>query len=350
MSKQLIAKLRKDVAPYAKSNTKKSIIQMINTIVPFLALWFLAYESLSISIWLAIPLSICAAGFVIRIFIIFHDCAHLAFFKNKKANRIIGTITGIITLFPYEQWKREHSIHHATSGNLDKRGVGDVWVMTVDEYVQASFWGRLQYRIYRNPFVLFGLGPFYLYLIKSRFNVKGAKQKERWNTYLINIGIVLLYSLLIWAIGWQAFLIIQLPILIIAGSLGIWLFYVQHQFEDSYFENESEWDFVKAAVEGSSFYKLPKVLQWITGNIGYHHVHHLIPRVPNYHLAVAHDATPELKHVTTITLSTSLQSLRFRLFDEEHKTFVSFKEIKPLLDNKKRQLPLSTKRPSMQEK
>ncbi|HSU79555.1 MAG TPA: fatty acid desaturase [Candidatus Angelobacter sp.] len=334
MSNQKITRLRKDVAPYAQSDTKKSLIQMINTIIPFFLLWFLAYESLSISMWLAIPIAILASGFVIRIFIIFHDCAHLAFFKNKKLNRVIGTITGIITLFPYEQWKTEHSIHHATSSNLDKRGTGDVWVMTVQEYVDASVWKRLTYRLYRNPFILFAMGPIYLYLIKNRFNRKGAKRKERLNTYLINVSIVVVYTLMIWLVGWQAFLIIQLPILIIAGSLGIWLFYVQHQFEDSYFEKEEEWDFVKAAVDGSSFYKLPSVLQWITGHIGYHHVHHLIPRVPNYNLKKAHDATPELQHVTTITLKTSLQSLNFRLYDEENKTFVGFSEVAPLLEKK----------------
>jgi len=350
MSNPKIAQLKKSVAPFAKPDTKVSMRQMFNTLVPFFALWFLAYESLAVSIWLAIPIAVLASGFVIRIFIIFHDCAHLAFFKNKRANRIVGTITGIITLFPYEQWKHDHAIHHATSSNLDKRGTGDIWVMTVNEYVAASFWGRLCYRLYRNPFILFVLGPFYLYLIKGRFNRRGAKKKERINTYLINIGIVALYSLVIWAIGWQAFLIIQLPILIVAGSLGIWLFYVQHQFEDSYFENEEEWDFVKAAVDGSSFYKLPKGLQWISGNIGYHHVHHLIPRVPNYQLEKAHESTPELQHVTTITLKTSLESLRFRLYDEENKTFVTFKEIKHLLIKKSSSIPMSHKRPSIQEK
>lgn len=336
MSRHQIAGLRKRVSPFAASNPKTSIIQMINTIIPFISLWFLAYESLSISIWLTIPIAICASGFVIRIFIIFHDCAHLAFFKNKQVNRIIGTITGIITLFPYEQWKHEHSIHHATSSNLDKRGTGDVWIMTVKEYVAASWWKRFTYRLYRNPVVMFGLGPIFLYLIKNRFNRKGAKRKERLNTYLNNFAIAVLYTILIWAIGWQAFLIIQVPILLIAGSLGIWLFYVQHQFEDSYFESEDEWDFVKAAVDGSSYYKLPAVLQWITGSIGYHHVHHLIPRVPNYNLKAAHDATPELQHVTTITLATSIQSLYFRLYDEDNKTFIRFSELKTALDAPKK--------------
>lgn len=325
--------LRKDVSPFATSHTKSGVRQLLNTIIPFVVIWFLAYKSLSVSIWLTIPLLILASGFVIRIFIIFHDCTHYSFFKNNKANRIVGTITGIITLFAYEKWKRNHAIHHATSSNLDKRGTGDVWVMTVEEYLSASKWLRLTYRLYRNPIVMFGFGPIYLFLISNRFNRKGAKLKERLNTYLINLSIVFIYGLLIWAIGWQAFLIIQLPILMISGSLGIWLFYVQHQFEDSYFEDESEWDFVKAAVDGSSYYKLPKILQWVTGNIGYHHVHHLSPRVPNYKLEEAHDSTPPLHQATTITLASSLQSIRFRLYDAKTKSFVSFKEFKQRFKN-----------------
>lgn len=350
MSKQKQAQLKKSVAPFASPDKKSSIKQLVNTLIPFFATWFLAYLSLSFSIWLTFALAVVASGFVIRIFIIFHDCTHGSFFKNKKANRIVGTITGVITLFAFEKWKRSHAIHHATSSNLDKRGTGDVWVMTVEEYAAASFWGRLAYRLYRNPIVMFGLGPIYLYLISNRFNRKGAKQKERLNTHLINLSIAAIYGLLIWAIGWQAFLIIQLPILFIAGSLGIWLFYVQHQFEDSYFENEEEWDFVKAAVDGSSYYKLPKVMQWMTGSIGFHHVHHLSPRVPNYKLEEAHDSTPPLQKATTITLASSLQSIRFRLFDEASKTFVSFKEVKELLRKRKQGIQINPRRSSLQEK
>ncbi|RDW22430.1 fatty acid desaturase [Oceanobacillus arenosus] len=350
MSKQKQAQLRKSVAPYASSNTKLSIIQLINSIVPFFLLWFFAYQSLAVSVWLSLVFSIVAAGFVVRIFIIFHDCTHMSFFKNSKANRIVGTITGIITHFAFEKWKRNHAIHHATSSNLDKRGTGDVWVMTVDEYAEASFWGRLAYRLYRNPLVLFGLGPIYLFLIENRINRKGAKRKERLNTYLINISIIATYALLIWTIGWQAFLIIQLPILMIAGSAGIWLFYVQHQFEDSYFENEDEWDYVKAAVDGSSYYKLPKVLEWITGSIGYHHVHHLAPRVPNYNLEKAHELTPPLHQATTITLASSLVSIRFRLYDQASRSFISFKEFKALERQKRTTVRMKASRPSFQEK
>lgn len=308
---------------------------MINTIPPFFILWFLAYQSLEISYFLTLGLGIVAAGFVVRIFIIFHDCCHGSFFKNKKLNNLVGTLTGIVTMFPYEKWKREHSIHHATSGNLDKRGTGDIWIMTVEEYKKASWKERLSYRMYRNPLVMFGLGPLYLFLVTNRMNRKDARPKERKNTYITNASIVVLYTGMILWLGWEAFLLVHGPIMFISGFLGIWLFYVQHQFEDSYFEDESEWDYVKAAVDGSSFYKLPRVLQWVTGNIGYHHVHHLSPRVPNYHLEKAHESTPPLHKATTITMRSSLESIKFRLYDESRKTFVSFSEVKRQIKKEK---------------
>ena len=335
MSREKTAQLRKFIAPFEGSDVKASVRQIMNTIPPFIISWVLAYLTLDISIWLTVAFSAIAAGFVVRTFIIFHDCTHGSFFKNKKANAVVGTITGILTLFAYEKWKREHSIHHASSGNLDKRGVGDIWVMTIEEYVEASKWERFKYRMYRNPLVMFGFGPLFLVLISSRFNRKDARKKERNNTYLINISLVVIYSLLIWAIGWQAFVIVQGLTMFIAGALGIWLFYVQHTFEDSYFEDESEWDYVKAAVEGSSYYKLPKVLQWVTGNIGFHHVHHLSPRVPNYNLEKAHESTPPLQQATTITIKSSLKSLRFKLYDAKNKTFVTFGDIKHLLNENK---------------
>ncbi|PLR69047.1 MULTISPECIES: fatty acid desaturase [Bacillaceae] len=330
MSKELQRNLRKQVAPYEKSNTKASVMQLINTIGPFILLWFLAYQSLSISYFLTLGLTVIAAGFLTRIFIIFHDCCHHSFFKNRKANKIVGTITGVLTLFPYSQWQHDHSIHHATSSNLDKRGTGDIWVLTVDEYLAEPMWRRIAYRLYRNPLVMFGLGPTYVFLFKNRFNKKGAKPGERMNTYLTNVMIAALAGALCLAIGWEAFLLVQVPIFLISGSLGVWLFYVQHTFEDSYFEEDENWDYVKAAVEGSSFYKLPKPLQWLTGNIGYHHVHHLSPRVPNYRLEEAHNNTEPLQNIPTITLATSLQSLKFRLWDEHSKKFVGYKEIKAL--------------------
>jgi acyl-lipid omega-6 desaturase (Delta-12 desaturase) len=330
MTLQNTKNLKKQVAPYEKSTTKDSVLQIINTLVPFFALWYLAYVSLSVSYWLALLPIIIAAGFLIRTFIIFHDCTHHSFFKSRRANRIVGTLTGVLTLFPFDQWGHEHSVHHATSGNLDKRGTGDIWTLTVEEYLAAPLKTRLWYRFYRNPLVMFGLGPIFQFLLKNRFNRKGARKKEVLNTYLTNVILVALIGLLCWALGWQTFLFIQGSIFMISGAAGIWLFYVQHTFEDSYFEEDKDWEYVKAAVEGSSFYKLPKLMQWLTGNIGFHHVHHLSPRVPNYKLEEAHNNTLPLQHVPTVTLATSLRSLRFRLWDEERKNFVSFKDVKEL--------------------
>jgi omega-6 fatty acid desaturase (delta-12 desaturase) len=330
MSIPKLTQLKKSVAPFEQSNTKSSVRQLLNTFPPFFLLWVAAYFSLSVSYWLTLLFAILASGFVIRIFIVFHDCCHQSFFKSRKANEILGTIAGVLTLFPYHQWRHSHSLHHATSSNLDKRGVGDMWLYTVKEYFAASLWKRLAYRLYRSPFIMFGIGPIVTFVIQYRFNVKGAKRSERINTWVTNLSVLALYGLLCWALGWQNFLIIQAPIFWVSGALGIWLFYVQHQFEDSYFENEEEWSYVKAAVDGSSYYKLPKLLQWITGNIGFHHVHHLSPRVPNYHLEEAHNAVPPLQQATTITLATSLKALRFRLWDEDNKAFVSFKQIKHL--------------------
>ncbi|MEH7237517.1 fatty acid desaturase [Bacillus sp. JJ1562] len=327
--------LRKQVAPFEKSNLKASLFQLFNTLIPYLGLWVLAYYSLNISYILTFVIGVIAAGFLVRMFIIFHDCCHHSFFKNRKANKIIGTFFGILTLFPYSKWGHDHSVHHATSSNLDKRGTGDIWVMTVEEYMEASTWKRLCYRIYRNPFVMFILGPIFVFLIENRFNRKKARKNERLNTYITNLGIVGLAAVLCWAIGWQSFLIVQGTIFMISGIAGVWLFYVQHTFEDSYFEEDENWEYVKAAVEGSSFYKLPKPLQWLTGNIGYHHVHHLSPRVPNYKLEEVHNQTAPLKHVPTITLKTSLKSLKFRLWDEEEKVFVGYGKIKEMVANQK---------------
>lgn len=330
MTLQNTKSLRKQIAPFEQSTTKQSIWQIINTLGPFIILWYLAYISLSVSYWLALIPAVFAAGFLTRIFIIFHDCTHHSFFKDRRANRIVGTIMGVLTLFPFDQWGHEHSVHHATSGNLDKRGTGDIWTLTVDEYLAAPFKLRFAYRFYRNPLVMFGLGPIYVFLFKNRFNRKGARKKEKNNTYLTNVLIVVFAALLCLAVGWQSFLLVQGSIFMISGSIGIWLFYVQHTFEDSYFEENEEWEYVLAAVEGSSFYKLPKLMQFLTGNIGYHHVHHLSPRVPNYKLEMAHNNTQPLENVPTITLATSLRSLRFRLWDEESKNFVSFKDVKYL--------------------
>lgn len=322
------------LAPYEKSTTKQSIWQLVNTIVPFVLLWFLAYQSLNISYILTFTLATIAAGFLVRIFIIFHDCCHHSFFKNRMANKIVGTCTGILTMCPYDQWQRSHSIHHATSGNLNKRGIGDIWVMTVEEYQDAPLWRKFAYRMYRNPFVMFVIGPVYIFLIAYRFNRKDARMKERINTYITNLAIIGITLLFFYMIGWKAFLLIQGPIFLLSGAAGVWLFYVQHQFEHVYFEREEKWSYVKAALEGSSYYKLPKVLQWLTGNIGFHHIHHLSPKVPNYYLEEVHDKHFANENIPTVTLASSVQTLKYKLWDEKNKELIGYHELKSLAKRK----------------
>ncbi|KMK76682.1 fatty acid desaturase [Alkalihalobacillus pseudalcaliphilus] len=324
MDKEKQRALRKQVSPFESASLRASVVQLINTFIPFIGLWVLAYFSLSVSFYLSLVFSVIAGGFLVRIFIIFHDCCHYSFFKNRRANKILGTISGILTLFPYSKWQHDHSVHHASSGNLDKRGVGDIWMMTLKEYQEASTWTKIQYRLYRNPIVMFLIGPIYVFVIDNRFNRRKARKQERLNTYLCNLMIVLLFGGLAYLIGWQALLMVHGPLFFVAGVAGVWLFYVQHTFEDSYFEQNDEWEYVRASVEGSSYYQLPKLLQWITGNIGYHHVHHLSPRVPNYKLENVHETVQPLQHVPTITLKTSLESLKYHLWDEQQKKFVGF--------------------------
>ncbi|EPZ53102.1 fatty acid desaturase [Alicyclobacillus acidoterrestris] len=323
---------KEQLAPFQKSDTKKSIWQVINTVVPFLSLWTFAYLSLSISIWLGIAIAVVASGFFIRLFIIFHDCGHHSFFKSRRANEIVGIITGILTFFPYHQWKYEHAVHHATSGDLGRRGTGDMWTLTVKEYEQLPFVKRMVYRVYRNPFVMFGIGPIHLFFNQYRFNRRGAGRKERVNTHITNFTLIAILTALSFILGWKGVLLVEGPILYLAGVIGIWLFYVQHQFEHTYFEESDKWDYVNAALQGSSFYKLPKILQWLTGNIGYHHVHHLGPRVPNYHLQKAHESTDLFRNVPSVTLTSSLGALRYRLWDEDSHRFVAFNEV--AIDNR----------------
>lgn len=325
---------RKDIAVYERPNIKYSLWQILNTVIPFIFLWYLAYLSLTVSYILTLPLVVLASGFLVRIFIIFHDCCHKSFFKSRIANEVVGTVFGILTFCPYHQWKYSHTTHHATVGNLNKRGIGDIWTLTAKEYLAMPWYRRLLYRLYRSPLIMFGFGPVYIFLIDYRFNRRKAKLKERMNTYITNLAIVAIIVLLCLAIGWKAFLLVHVPIFYLSGVLGIWLFYVQHQFEDTYYESEQNWNYEEAAFEGSSFYKLPKILHWITGNIGFHHIHHLSSRIPNYYLERVHDKNPYPQRVRTITLPTSLRSLKFRIWNEEHKRLVRFKDIKQVVNEK----------------
>jgi omega-6 fatty acid desaturase (delta-12 desaturase) len=297
---------------------------MANTLVPYAALWYLMYLSRGVSWWLTAPLAVLAGAFLVRAFIIFHDCGHGSFFKSARANHIVGTITGVLTFTPYFHWRWEHAIHHATSGDLDRRGTGDVWTLTVREYLESSRWKRFAYRLARNPFVLFVLAPFYLFVIQQRAPSRKAPPRERRSVYWTNLGIGAVAAGLIWAFGLKDWLIIQLIALMVAGSAGVWLFYVQHQFEGVFWDRGEDWDYVTAALRGSSFYKLPKVLQWFSGNIGFHHIHHLSTRIPNYNLEKCQKAEPLFQSVKPVTLLGSFKSFTFRLWDEQRRKLVGF--------------------------
>ena len=316
------------VAPYQKADTRRSVVQLLNSLVPYFALVVLMYFSLAVSYWLTLALAVVASGFLVRIFIIFHDCGHGSFFNSQRANDVTGILTGIITFTPYYAWRHSHAIHHATSGDLDRRGSGDVWTLTVAEYLAAPWPTRLAYRVFRFPPITFTLGPLFMFLIAHRFPVAGAAARERHSVYWTNLVLLLIFVVAALTIGWQAYVLIQLLILLIGGAAGVWMFYVQHQFEGMVWERHPKWDYVTAALQGSSFYKLPRLLQWFTGNIGFHHIHHLSPRIPNYQLEACHNASPLFQAVKPLTIKSSLKSLSLRLWDEDAHRLVGFGQLK----------------------
>jgi acyl-lipid omega-6 desaturase (Delta-12 desaturase) len=318
------------VARYQKSEVWPGVRQLVNTLVPYVALWGLMYFALKVSWWLTLPLALLAAGFLVRVFIIFHDCGHGSFFPSRRANDILGFITGVITLTPYYHWRWEHALHHGSSGDLDRRGTGDVWTLTVQEYLEASRWKRFAYRLARNPVVLFGLAPLFIFFIKMRFPAGKAPRRERHSVAWTNLGIVGMVAGMSFIFGLGTYLLLQMSITLVAGSAGVWLFYVQHQFEGVYWERNEDWDYCTAALQGSSFYKLPKVLQWFSGNIGFHHIHHLSPRIPNYHLEKCHRAEPLFQTVKPVTLFSSLRSLTFRLWDERRQRLVGYRVLRAM--------------------
>lgn len=319
---------RKAVAPYQKPSLQLSSWQLVNSIIPYFALLAAMFWSMQFSYWLTLALSVFAAGFLMRIFIIFHDCGHGSFFASNKANAFWGFITGVLTLTPYYYWRRDHAIHHATVSDLDRRGIGDVKTLTVQEYLSLSKWQRLVYRLYRNPFLLFIVGPPIVFLIIHRFARKDAGHRERMSVYWTNLALLLILAALHFTIGLPAFLLLHLPVWLISFSAGVWLFYVQHQFEGTYWEHHKDWDYVTAALKGSSFYKLPRVLQWFSGNIGYHHIHHLSPSIPNYRLEQCHNENPLFQDIEPVTLLSSFKSLHFRLWDEENCRVVGYETLK----------------------
>lgn len=316
------------VKNYQFPDNWRSVWQIANSLVPYIATWYLMYRSLSVSYWLTLALAALAAGFLTRLFIIFHDCGHGSFFKSPKANHIVGTVCGVLTHTPYFQWTREHAIHHASSGDLSRRGVGDVDTLTVKEYLALSKRDRLKYRIYRNPLVMLVIGPQYIFLLRHRFTSKVSGRRERNNLYLTNLALLAVYGSVSWLIGLKAFLLIFAPIMLISGAAGVWLFYVQHQYENTYWRNRGEWDYATSALLGSSYYKLPRVLQWFSGNIGFHHIHHLSPKIPNYKLQRCHEENPLFQESTVLGVWKSLKSASMRLWDEDRGRMVGFNDLK----------------------
>jgi len=324
------------VAEYQKPSTGRALWQIINTLGPLALIWYLMYRSLAISWWLTLPLAMLAGAFLVRVFIIFHDCGHGSYLKSRAANDIVGFITGLLTFTPYYQWRWDHAIHHATSGHLDKRGTGDLWTMTVQEYLESSRGKRFAYQLARNPIILFVIAPLYVLLIKQRFSATKDNKRERNSVHWMNLAILGMAAGLTLVFGFKAYVLIQLTALAVAGSVGFWLFYVQHQFEGVYWERGDEWDYTAAALQGSSFYKLPKILQWFSGNIGYHHIHHLSSRIPNYNLERCHKAHLLFQQVKPVTLFSSLKSLTFRFWDEPRKKLVGYRHLRDLRKRQKR--------------
>jgi len=319
------------VTKYNKPDVKKSIWQIVNSLGPYVMMWYLMYRSLEISYWLTLALSLLTTGFLVRIFIIFHDCGHGSFFKSTRTNKIVGSILGSLVFTPYDYWHKSHAIHHSTVGNLDKRGHGDVWTLTTDEYQELSKKQKFIYRLYRHPVMLFGIGPFFLFVLWFRFPRKSMKPAERNSIHITNLILLIIITGLILLMGWKAFLMIQLPVIYLATMGGVWLFYVQHQFEDVIWSRQDEWDYKRMAMEGSSFLKFPRILQWFSGNIGFHHVHHLGPKIPNYNLERCHKENEVFAKIKPITILPGIQTLKFRLWDEKANRLISFRQYRKSL-------------------
>ena len=314
----------KSLGPYQRPLMHRSVRQLANSVLPFIGTCVAMAYLVKISFWLSLLLAPVAAGFLVRVFIIFHDCGHGSFFRSRKANEIVGFWTGMLTLTPHHQWWREHSLHHKSSGNLDQRGVGDIWTMTVEDWEKAPRHTRILYRLVRQPVFMLTVGPFLMFALLNRFPSRNARSKERKGVLLTNLALAAVITAVILAIGWKAYLMIHVPILLFSGAAGIWLFYVQHQFEGVYWERNENWDLFRASIDGSSYYRLPRVLQWFSGNIGFHHIHHLSPRIPNYLLEKCHHEVPVFRTVEGIGLRESLTCGTYRLWDEEQRRLIGF--------------------------
>jgi len=314
------------VAKYKRPDLLKSCWQVANSLLPFFGLWYLMVLSTYWSYGLTLLLAVPTAAFLVRIFIIQHDCGHHSFFRSRRANDVLGFVCGIITMTPYHVWRRSHARHHVTSGNLNHRGHGDVGTLTVGEYMQRSRWGRLKYRAYRHPLSMFLVAASYLFIIRQRFThgLPRSWRRERQNVHATNLAILIALAVAWYTIGVSTFLLIQLPVVVLGAAAGSWLFFIQHQYEDAYWQPNQSWDFTRSALEGSSYYRLPRVLQWFTGNIGYHHIHHLNSRIPNYNLPACYSAEPAFRKAVTLGLRESFKCASLKLWDEDQQRMVTF--------------------------
>jgi omega-6 fatty acid desaturase (delta-12 desaturase) len=325
MSTQSASQFWKEpLAPYAEPRLGRSLLDLATSIVPYLALLAAMYFLLGVSTLLALVLVVPAAGFLVRVFVVFHDCAHGSLLPSKRANAFVGAFLGLFVMSPYRRWRHDHAVHHAASGDLERRGVGDLPTLTVEEYRAKSLRGRFAYRAIRNPLVMFGFGPIFAMIIGPRIATRAQRPRMRHSVLGTDVVLAAVVTAVCLLIGWSDFLILWAPAALIAGSVGIWLFYVQHQFEDAYWQDAEKWTYAEAALRGSSYLKLPQPLQFFTGNIGLHHVHHLNARIPNYNLQRAHDDNAMFDAVPTLSLWDGLRAVRLKLWDEQRGKLVTF--------------------------
>jgi omega-6 fatty acid desaturase (delta-12 desaturase) len=314
------------LAPYAIPSIRRSVLDLATSVLPYLALLVAEYYSLRVGYLLTLAISVLAAGFLLRTYIDFHDCSHGSFLPTKRGNQWLGSVLGVLVFAPFANWRHNHAVHHATAADLDRRGQGDVPTLTVAEYYARPWRGRLAYRLFRNPLVMFGLGPLGAMIIAPRIVPRNARPRIKRSVHLTNLALAVLVAGACLLVGWRDFLLIQGPPALLAGAAGIWLFYVQHQFEDTYWERNTGWTYADAALRGSSYLKLPKVLQFFTGNIGLHHVHHLNSRIPNYNLQAAHDSNPVFESVPTLSIWDGLRATRLKLWDEDSRRLVTWSQ------------------------
>jgi omega-6 fatty acid desaturase (delta-12 desaturase) len=317
-----------DLEPYARPRLGRSLLDIATAPVPFLALSVAMYMLMDVSYWLVLALALPAAGFLLRTFILFHDCTHGSFLPSRRANRWFGVLCGLLVLQPFENWRADHWAHHGSAGDLDRRGQGDVPTLTLAEYEAKGWRGRLGYYLFRHPLVMFGIGPIYSLMVMPRFWGSKAGRAQKRSVIFTNLAAATVITASILVVGWQAFLAVQLPAWIGAGTAGVWLFYVQHQFEDVYWENTDSWTYADAALRGSSYLKLPKVLQFFTGNIGLHHVHHLNARIPNYNLQSAHDENPIFHDVPVLSFWDGIKATRLKVIDESSGRLLTWREVR----------------------